>query len=164
VELLLGAAIAAVVLSAAYGWLWNLASMAGRTDDRAQAATLIAAASRAIAADFHTCLGVEEPPSGRDASRAIALVHDRVDSAAETVLIVWDPGRGVLWRNASGTYLADHVTHFSVAYVLTDGSPVPGAVMSSSDWAAVRSVRVDLAVTVGSAMVRRSIMTSVARS
>ena len=73
-----------------------------------------------------------EPPSGRDPSRSLALVHDHAAAAAETVLIVWDPARGVVWRNASGTYLADHVTRFDVAYVLADGSLVDGGDMTSS--------------------------------
>ena len=90
----------------------------GATDDGAQAATLAAAASRAVAADVHACLRVAEPPSARDPSRSLALVHDHAAVAAEVVLIVWDPGRGVVWRNASGTYLADHIARFSVAYVL----------------------------------------------
>ena len=129
-----------------------------------QAATLAAAASRAVAADVHACLRVEEPPAGRDPSRSLALVHDHAGVAAEVVLIVWDPVRGVVWRNASGTYLADHITRFSVAYVLAGGGLIEGAAMSPSDWAAVRSVRVDLAATVGSATVRRCIEASVGPS
>lgn len=164
VELLVGAAVAATLLSAAFGWLWNVAALAERTDDRAQAATLVAAASRVVAADVHACLRVGQPPSGRDPSRSLALVHDHAGLAAEVVLIVWDPGRGVVWRNASGTYLADHITRFSVAYVTGGGSLIQGAGMSSSDWAAVRSVRVDLAATVGSATVRRCIEASVGPS
>jgi prepilin-type N-terminal cleavage/methylation domain-containing protein len=164
VELLLAAAVAATLLSAAYGWLWNVAALAGRTDDRAQAATVAATASRAVAADVHGCLRVGEPPSGRDPSRSLALVHDHAGAAAEVVLIVWDPGRSVVWRNASGTYLADHIARFSVAYVLAGGSLVQGAAMASSDWSAVRAVRVDLASTVGSATVHRCIEVSVGPS
>ncbi len=74
VELLVAAAVAATVLSAAYGWLWNVAALAERTDDRAQAATLAAAASRAVAADVHACLRVGEPPSG---SRSFAVARAR---------------------------------------------------------------------------------------
>jgi type II secretory pathway pseudopilin PulG len=164
VELLVGAAIAATLLGAAYGWLWNLAALAGRADDRAQATSLAAAASRAIAADVGACVRVVEPPSGRDPSQSLALVHDHAGAAAEVVLVVWDPARRVVWRNASGTYLADHMTQFSVAYVISGGSLIPGAGMSSSDWAAVRSVRLDVTATVGSATVRRCIEASVGPS
>jgi prepilin-type N-terminal cleavage/methylation domain-containing protein len=164
VELMVAAAVAATVLSAAYGWLWNVAAFAERTDDAAQAATLAAAACRIVSADVRACLRVGEPPSGRDPSRSLALAHDHAGVAAEAVLIVWDPARGVVWRNASGTYLADHITWFSVAYVLSGGELIEGAGMSSSDWAAVRAVRIDLAATVGSTTARRCIEASVGPS
>ena len=161
IELLIGASIAAVILSAAYAWLWNIGSLADGADDRAQAATLAAALSRTVAADIHASVGVVEPPSGRDASRSLALLHDHLASVPEAVLIVWDPARGVVWRNASGTYLADHIVGFVVAYVLVDGSLVDGGDMTSSRWSAVQAVHVVLEATVGSATARRSLETSV---
>ncbi len=122
VELLVGASIAAVILAAAYAWLWNVAALADGADDRAQAGTLAAAVSRAVAADVHAGVCVVEPPAGRDPSRSLSIVHDHAAVAAEVVLIVWDPARGVVWRNASGTYIADHVSGFAVEYVLADGA------------------------------------------
>jgi prepilin-type N-terminal cleavage/methylation domain-containing protein len=164
VELLIAAAVAATVLGAAYGWLWNVAALASRADDRAQAATLAATASRAIAADVKASLRVAEPPSGRDRARSLALLHDHAGVAPEAVLVVWDPARGVVWRNASGTYLADHITGFSLAYVLAGGGLVQGAAMSPSDWDAVRAVRVDLAASVGQETVGRCVEASVGPS
>lgn len=161
VELLIAASVVAVVLGAAYAWLWNVAALAGGVDDRVQAATLAAAVSRAVTADVRGCLGVTEPPPARDPSRSIALVHSHPDSAAETVLTVWDPSRRVVWRNSSGTYLADHVTLLAVKYFLADGSLVGGGSMAHSDWTSVRAVRVDLTTTVGSASARRSVVASV---
>jgi len=160
-ELLVAAAVAGLVLSAAYGWLWNVAAVAARTDDRAQAATIASAVSRAIAADVHDAAGVDAPPPGRDPSRSLALVHDHVDVAREAVLVVWDPARNVVWRNASGTYVADHVTRFGVAYGLADGRRLAGADMSSRDWLAVRVVHIELAVAVGSAVAIRAVETAV---
>jgi type II secretory pathway component PulJ len=157
VELLVAATVAATVLSASYGWLWNVAACAGRTDDGAQAATLAATASRAVAADLQASLWVAEPPSGRDSSHSLALMHDHAGVAPEVVLVVWDPGRSVVWRNAAGTYLADHITRFSIAYVLAAGDLVQGAAMSPTDWRAIRAVRVDLAATVGSQTVSRCV-------
>lgn len=164
VELLVAAGIASVVLAAGFAWLWNVAALAGGADDRAQAATLAAAVSRAVAGDLHAGVSVLEPPSGRDPARSLALVHDHEASTAESVLIVWDPERGVVWRNASGTYLADHITRFSVAYVLADGSLVDGERMGPDDWTSVRAARVDLVSAVGSAIVRRYIEASVGPS
>jgi prepilin-type N-terminal cleavage/methylation domain-containing protein len=161
VELLIAAGIAAVVLSAAFAWLWNVAAVAGGADDRAQAETLAAAVSRAVIADLHASMRVVEPPLGRDPSRSLALVHDFAAAAAETELIVWDPARDVVWRNASGTYLSDHVTRFDITYVLADGSLVAGERMGPPDWTSVGAVRVDFATAVGSATRRGSIEASV---
>jgi type II secretory pathway component PulJ len=161
VELLIAAGIAVVVLTAAFAWLWNVAALAGGADDRAQAATLAAAVSRAITADLHAGVCVVAPPSGRDPSRSLAIVHHHAAPAVETVLIVWDPARGVVWRNASGTYLSDHVTQFDVEYVLADGALVDGELMGAADWTSVRAARVDLETVVGSAATRRSIEATV---
>lgn len=157
VELLAASVIAGIVLSASLGWVWSVAALARADDDRAQAATLAGAASRAVVADVRTALGVRQPPAGHDPSRSLHLAHDRPAGAAETVLIVWDPARRVLWRNASGTYLADHVSRFAVWYVLGGARRVDGAAMGESDWDAVRGVRVELTTVVGSATESRSL-------
>lgn len=154
-------AIAGLVLSAAYSWLWNVAALAARTDDDVQTATVAGALARALAADVRAAVGVTVPPAGRDPARSLALAHDHVDTAREAVLVVWDPGRRVVWRNASGTYLADHVTRFEVMYGLSDGRLVAGGTMTAQDWRFVRRVRVELAVTVGSAVVSRGVEANV---
>jgi len=160
IEVLVAAAIAGLVLAGAYAWLWNTAALASRTDDRSQAATIASAVSRAVAGDVRGAVGVE-PPSGRDRSRSLALAHDHVDVAPEAVLIVWDPARGVVWRNASGTYLADHVSRFDLTYGLADGRLLAGTAMGIADWALVRVVRVELTATVGRATVVRSLEVTV---
>ncbi len=161
VELLVAAAVAGVVLAAAYGWLWDVAALAARQDARAQATTIAAGCARAVAADVRGCVALAAPPAGRSPDRTLALVRHRPDAAPEDVLIVWDEARGVVWRNASGTYLADHVAAFAPAYILADGRLVPGAAMAAGDWAAVRGVRVDLCTAVGSAVVRRVVLVGV---
>lgn len=157
VEVLVAAIIAGLVLSGAYGWLWNVAAFAARTDDTAQAATIASAVSRAIAGDVRAAVSVGEPPVGRDPSRSLALAHDHVAVARDAVLVTWDSARRVVWRNASGTYLADHVIRFVVSYDLADGRRLAGAEMSPRDWEGVRVVRVELAVAVGTAVVARSL-------
>ena len=159
-ELLVAAAVAGVVLAAAFGWLWSLAAVAARTDDRAQAATIAAACVRGIAWKVRQAVGVAPPPSGRHPARALALLHHHPGSAAEDVLVVWDPSRRVVWRNASGTYLADHVAALRVAYLLADGRTVPGELMGPCGWTVVRGVHVDLAVVVGAAAAERSALIS----
>ena len=164
VELLVAAAVMAVVLAAAYGWVWNVAALATRADDRAQAATIASACCRAVELEIRRAVAVIPPPSGRDPSTSLALVHDHADAAEEDVLVVWDPTRRVVWRNASGTYLADHVTRFAVTYTLGDGTLVTGDEMTATSWDVVRCVRVDLAVGVGSATERRSLVVAAGSS
>jgi prepilin-type N-terminal cleavage/methylation domain-containing protein len=164
VELLIAATVAAIVLGAAYAWLWNVAALADAADDRAQAATSAAAVSRAVARDAHASLRIVEPPPGRDPSCSLALVRIHAGAADETTLVVWDPERGVVWRNASGTYLSDHVTLFAVAYVLADGSLIEGGRMAASDWASIRAVRITLTSQVGAASARRSVVATVGLS
>ena len=159
IELLVATAMIAVVLAAAYGWVWSVGSLAGTTDDRVQASTVAAALARSVAEDVGGAVMVVPPAAGRDSGSSLAVMRDGVDRASEDIVIVWDPARRVVWRNASGTYVADHVQDFSVGFVLADGRSVSGAAMGSADWRSVRAVRVGLAVEVGSALVRREVCT-----
>jgi hypothetical protein len=154
--LLVAMVITAVVLGAAFGWVWTLGSLAGGADDRAQAATLAAAAERTVEADVSASVAVGAPPDGRNPAVAVSLTHDRVDRAQESVVLAWDSARRVLWRNAGGTYVADHVSEFSLAYRLADGSCVDGAAMSAASWAGVRALRVHLATAIGRAHTART--------
>jgi prepilin-type N-terminal cleavage/methylation domain-containing protein len=149
VELVLAAVVCGVVLAGAFGWLWSVGSLARVHDDRAQAETIAAAAARSVVADIRAALAVATPAPERDPARALLLVHDRVASAPEMVTIVWDPARGVLWRNASGTYVADHVDGFAVRYALPDGRVVAGTELTAEEWTSVRSVYVSVTAGVG---------------
>jgi len=91
----------------------------------------------------------------------LALVHDHVGVAREEVAIVWDPGRRVVWRNAPGTYIADHVAAFVVAYTLRDGREADAAAMSAADWQLVSAVLVRLTSETGSARVSRTVLAEV---
>lgn len=150
--------VVAVVLSGAYGWVWNLGALARTTDDRAQACTVAAVVTRTVIGDVSGAVVAAAPPAGRDPAASLALVQDRVDTAPEDVVIVWDPLREVVWRNAPGTYVADNVSDFQVGYLLGDGREVEGSAMTSSDWAVVEAVRVDVVVEVGAAAVERRVV------
>ncbi len=164
VELLVAATVTGVVLAAAYGWVWNVAALATRADDRAQAATIASACCRAVELEIRRAVAVVAPPIDRDRATSLALIHDHADAAEEDVRVVWDPARRVVWRNASGTYLADHVTRFAVTYVLNDGRLVAGDEMAATGWEVVTGVSVDLAVGVGSATERRSLVVALGSS
>ena len=116
VELLVATVIAAVTLCGAWAWLWNVGVVSSATVDRTHAATAAAFAARCICDDLDVATALQVPPSAYGPDRALDLTHLHPGAAPEGVLIVWDPSRRVLWRKASGTYLADHVTRFAVTY------------------------------------------------
>ncbi len=157
VELLVATAMAGVVLAAAYAWVWSVGTLAATTDDRVQASTIAAALARTLADDVGGAVEVTAPAVGRDPGGSLALVHDGVDEASEAVVIAWDPARGVVWRNASGTYVADHVRGFAVSFLLGDGRIVDGTAMGAGDWRSVRAARAALDVEVGGAVIRREV-------
>ena len=68
-----------------------------------------------------------------------------------------EPARRVLWRIASGMYLADHISRFTVTYLLEGARQVDGASMTGVDWDAVRCVLVEVTATVGPATESRSL-------
>lgn len=158
VELLIAAVVAGVVLSGAYGWLWNVGALARAQDDQAQAATIAGVAARTVAADVRASLAVVSPSPAHDAAHSLLLTHEHIATANEAVTIVWDPARRVLWRNASGTYIADHVVGFDVGYVLAGGGPpTQGAMLASADWHRVRAVCLAITVAVDTARVTRHV-------
>ncbi len=78
------------------------------------------------------------------------LTHLHPGAVPESVLIVWDPARRVLWRKASGTYLADHVTRFAVTYYDEGGGVLSAADLEAPAWPSrVARVAVEVVVAVG---------------
>jgi type II secretory pathway component PulJ len=133
-ELLVAVSVSTVVLGAAWPWLWAAASTARGVDGRTQAATAAAFAVRSLATDVELASALSQPPSGRSPAESICLTHSHPGEAAETVLVVWDPARRVLWRKAPGTYLADHVEAFSVEYFGADGQVFGGGDFDDPSW------------------------------
>ena len=157
VELLVASVVAAVVLAGAWGWLWSIGGVATAMDEDAQAATAAAAATRAVVRDVRAAVAVLPPAPGGDRATSLHLQQDGLGTAPDDVVIVWDAGRQVLWRNASGTYLSDHVTGFAVSYVTDDGRLVTGEQATDADLATVRLVCVALSVRLGSTTVQREV-------
>lgn len=150
VELLIAISVAMVALAAAWPWLWSAVSAARDTQARCDAATAAAYAARAVADDVALATGLLAPPAGVPASRSIRLEHRHPDQGLEEILIVWDPGRQVLWRKTSASYLADHVTAFSVEYLDAGGALIEPSAVSSSGWpTAVRRLRLRMTVAAG---------------
>lgn len=134
VELLVAATIAGVVLAGAWAWLWNAGVASSSAADRARATTAAAFAVRCIADDLEAAASLQLPPAPYGPARALDLVHLHPGQAPENVLVVWDPTRRVLWRKASGTYLADHVSQFAFTYLDEDGRPLSQEDLVRSAW------------------------------
>jgi prepilin-type N-terminal cleavage/methylation domain-containing protein len=155
VELLIATVIAAVTLCGAWSWLWNAGVASSATVDRARAATAAAYAARCIADDLDAAVALQDPPSAYAPGRALQLSHLHPGAAPETVLIVWDPSRRVLWRKASGTYLADHVTSFTVTYFDEAGGALSLEDLVAPVWPTrVARVAVEIVVASGSKSAR----------
>jgi len=161
IELLVGAAIAGVVLAAAWGWLWAIGSTVARRDDGVQAGSLAAAITRGLTRDIGLATEVLRPEDGRDPAGCLLLAQDTPDEAGEKVLIAWDAARGVVWRKAPGTYLSDHVTRFAVSYMTADGRRIDASDVTVDEWPAVRLVRIEITVRVGGEVEQRTLETRV---
>ena len=150
VELLVATVIAGITLCAAWGWLWGAEMATSKTVDRARAATAAAFAARSITDDLDLAATLLDPQRAHLPQESLSLRHVHPDDAPEDILIVWDPVRRVLWRKASGTYLADHVTRFAVSYLDGDGHLLSPADLRTPDWPArVSRVKVEIAVSAG---------------
>ena len=157
VELLVATCVTAVALAGAWAWLWSAGAAAGGVADRAQAATAAAFSVRSVADDLGLATSLSCPPTGMSPARALCMEHRHDGVAAETVLVAWDPARRVLWRKASGTYLADHVERFAVDYFCADGRLLGSADLTAPGWPqTVARVTVTVDVTVGARAIRAS--------
>lgn len=133
-ELLVAVSVSTIVLGAAWPWLWVAGGTARRVDGRTQAETAAAFAARSLVADVELATALLRPPGGRSPAECICLLHRHPGEAPETMLVVWDPARRVLWRKASGSYLADHVESFSLEYFGADGRALERADLDDPKW------------------------------
>ena len=133
-ELLVAVSVSMVVLGAAWPWLWIAGGTARRVDGRTQAATAAAFAARSLTTDVRLSTALLQPPAGRSPAGCLCLQHRHPGEVPEAVLVVWDPARRVLWRKASGSYLADHVEQFALEYFGADGRVLQQADFADPEW------------------------------
>lgn len=146
-ELLVAISVSMVVLGAVWPWLWTAGGTARRVDGRTQAATAAAFAARSLTADVRLSTALLPPPAGHSPTCCLCLQHRHPGEVAETVLVVWDPARRVLWRKASGSYLADHVDQFALEYFEANGRALEQADFAHPEWPGlVARVRITIRV------------------
>lgn len=146
IELLIAASLTAALLGAAWAWVWATAAAARAADGRAQLATAQGFAARALRADLERCVGLGSPAQGVCGSISVALVcRDPLTGADEVVTVAWDAHRGVLWRKAAGSYLAEGVATCTMRYFAGDGQEIVPAtgVLDLAARRAVARVRVE---------------------
>jgi prepilin-type N-terminal cleavage/methylation domain-containing protein len=148
VEVLVATAITAVALAGAWPWLWNAAAASREAGSRAQVTTAEAFALRVIGDDLAQAVSLMLPPAGRSPRTTLVLSHRHPGEAPETITVVWDPVRHVLWRKTSSTYLADQVVLFDVRYFAATGEELTDADISTPGWLS-RVARLTLSLRVG---------------
>lgn len=149
IELLVATAITGIVLAGAWGWFWSVAQASRREQARSLAQTAAASAARGIAGELTVATGVLATPAGRDPGTSLYLRRSDPSDGDLATLVVWDQARRVVWRNASGTYLADNVSGFTLDYLDAAGkSVIVGAASTAQTLRMVARVRVTLEVTV----------------
>lgn len=148
-ELLVATAVAGVALAGAWAWLWTVAAPARSLEAQAQSGSAAAFALRAVIHDLQESTAILSPVACAP-ERGLLLEHHQPATAPESITIVWDESRQVLWRKTSSTYLADHVTHFVVTY-LSPFAEVIEAGAAGQGIPGVAMVRVELTVTTGDA-------------
>jgi len=152
VEVLVAVSVSAIALGGAWPWLWDSAAASRRLVEHTQASTSAAFALRCLSDDLSVGTALLPLPPGVAPSGALQVMHTHTVTGPEPVVIEWDPVRRVLWRKAPGTYLADHVTSFCVAYFDAAGAPVQYSGASSDTWpSTVARVSVSITVSVGGA-------------
>jgi hypothetical protein len=155
VELLVAACLTGVALAGAWGWLWTAGGASRGASGRGQAATAAAFAVRSLADELGLATSLSCPPAGMPPDRALCIEHRHEGVPAETVLVVWDPARRVLWRKAPGTYLADHVERFAIDYFCADGQRLEAADFAAPGWPqTVARIVVTVEVTIGEGTAR----------
>jgi type II secretory pathway component PulJ len=125
IETLVALVVAAILLTAAWAWLWSVIGTSRQYGTRAQTVADLAFAQRLITRELRATVRLlPEATAGCSAAALTVALRSPGASAEDTVSYVWDPGRAVLWRKTSSTYVAEHVSLFRISYFDGQGAPV----------------------------------------
>ena len=146
----MAASLASLLLAASWGWLWTTTAAARTSERKASSLTATGFAERMLRADLSHALRLASPAEGICSAATVSLVDVGAESGMTSITrVTWDPARDVLWRNASGSYLAEHVSGFVIRYLDGDGEELPavtGGVLDTASRDLVKSVRVEMTV------------------
>jgi hypothetical protein len=160
VELLIAAGIAAVVLIAGWGWCWTATRSCARGADKCDARSTVAFVERLTTAELRSAVCLVQAPGVACTQDGIAFAVPSGDGlTVDIVTYVWDRGRGVLWRKAPGSHLAEGVAAFSITYYAAGDRRLPlqaDGTLAPVDARVVRRVAMITEVTCGGASARAS--------
>jgi type II secretory pathway component PulJ len=153
IETLVALVVAAIVLAAAWSWLWSVVGTSRRYEARAAAAADLAFAERLITRELRATVHlVPVSTCGCTAAAFTLAIRSPGASTEDTVSYVWDKGRAVVWRKTASTYVAEHVSLFRITYLDRSGAPITpadGGRLTGSQADGVARVLVDLCLRQG---------------
>ena len=142
VELLVATAIAGVVLAAGWAWCWSVSSSCAAASQRLDAGSSLAFARRLSTNELRSSEGLVATSGAGCTATAISFLAASANGPSpEFITYVWDAGRHVLWRKASGSHIAEGVDSFSISYFDDRGQAVPLAADGALPTAAAARVR-----------------------
>jgi len=144
IEVLIAATLTCLVLAASFGWLSSVVSASDHAADHVEVSSSLAFARRLTTSELRQAsalVAVPTAPCGRH-TISFALPSVANDGTYDLITYTWDAGRNILWRKASGSYVAQGVTHFEVHYFSSDGRELAPLVdvLPLSAYASVRAV------------------------
>jgi prepilin-type N-terminal cleavage/methylation domain-containing protein len=124
VELLVAASLGCLVLGLAWPWCWQVCRAWRGAAPGAEAASTLAAVRRVTLSEVPQAVALLNAPDTGCTRTTLAFAAPSGSGAAAIVTYVWDAGRGVLWRKAPGSHLAEQVTAFGIEYFDGRGRPL----------------------------------------
>jgi hypothetical protein len=110
-------AIAGVVLLAGWGWCWTTTRSCADGADWLDVNSTIAFVERLTTSELRSAVCLVQAPQVACTQTGIGFVVPSDDGlTVDLVTYLWDRDRGVVWRKAPGSHLAEDVAAFSIAY------------------------------------------------
>jgi len=150
VELLVAVCLASLLLMGAWPWCWTMVQASHQTAQRAEAESSLAFAGRLFTSEARRAVALGDGAGGGCGSSSVTLqTFDAVTGQTQAVTYRYDPARRVLWRKASGSYVAERLSSCDFTYFGADGSqilPGSGGALSVDDLYSVRSLGLRLVI------------------
>lgn len=150
IELLVAVCLACVLLMGAWPWCWTIVRSSQRTAEYAEAQSSLAFAGRLFTSEVRRAVALGDGAgNGCSVSSVTLQVVDAATAQTQVVTYRYDPARRVLWRKASGSYVADRLSACSFTYFAANGKQIttgPDGALAVDDMSSVSSLKLRLAI------------------